>query len=384
MTLRLQVRAVGLVVLLSLRRMLKSPPYLASMILLPFLAVLMVGVVIGPGARPLPVGLVGGAEGTVGPRVRGMLASDGTVRVRSYAGEPALRAAVQQGDVLAGLVLPGPSGVVVRVFADPSRPAGAAARLAIVSAVDRVGAVVQAAQFAAAQSGVPLADAQREADRLSAAQRQIQVQARFPSGTTERGQYDYGSVGMLVLFMFVTAVSSGAMLVDNRRRGLTARLLATELWPGSLMVGEALSRYVTIVLQAGVVLLGGSLIFGVRWGPIVPVAAVVALYALVGAAAGIVVGVLVRTFEQAIVFGTVGAIGLGMLGGCLWPLRLSPPALRALARLTPQHWAIDALLRLVNRSSGAPGIGAALLALGGFAFVMVAVAAGRLRRMAVS
>src|SRR5581483_7741682 len=213
---------------------------------------------------------------------------------------------------------------------------------------------------------------------------QIQVQARFPSGTTERGQYDYGSVGMLVLFMFVTAVSSGAMLVDNRRRGLTARLLATELWPGSLMVGEALSRYVTIVLQAGVVLLGGSLIFGVRWGPIVPVAAVVALYALVGAAAGIVVGVLVRTFEQAIVFGTVGAIGVGMLGGCLWPLRLSPAALRALARLTPQHWAIDALLRLVNRSSGAPGIVAALLALGGLVFVMVAVAAGRLRRMAVS
>jgi ABC-2 type transport system permease protein len=242
--------------------------------------------------------------------------------------------------------------------------------------------VVDAAHFGAEQSRASLGVALREADRLAARQREIQVAASFPSGTTARGQYDYGLVGTLVLFMFITAISGGALLVDARRRGVVARLLATELRSRSLLVAEVLSRYVTVLVQAGIVLIFGTVLFGIHWGPPLPVALVVGMYGLVGAAAGIAVGVIARTFEQAIIFGTVSAIGLGMLGGCLWPLRVAPPALRSLARFTPQHWAIDGLLRLVDRSSGLPGIGTSLLVLAGFAVAIMALSARRLRHVA--
>lgn len=387
-----QARAIGLIVLLSFQRMLRSPLYLASILLMPFLAVLMVGVMIGPGTRPLAVGMAD-ATGSAGPglgdgalagRVRQILDRDRAVKVRSYDSEHDLGVAIERGDVLAGLVLPADGGsAVVRVLVDPSRPAGAAARLALVSAADRAGAVVAAARFGAEQAGVSVEAALPEADRLSGRQQRIGIEASYPSGTAERGQYDYGLVGILVLFMFITGVSSGAVLVDSRRRGLVGRMLATELRPGALMIAEAAGRYLTTLVQAAIVLVGGAVVFGIHWGPPVPVAAVVALYGLVGAGAGILVGAVSRTYEQAIIFGTVGAIGMGMLGGCMWPLRLAPPALRSLAWLTPQHWAVDGLLRLVNRSSARPGIGAVILVLGGFAVAFVALAASRLRRVAV-
>ena len=380
-----QVRGVLVVVRLAVRRVYTKPGYLISALVLPLAAVLMLGVVIGPGTRPLAVGVVGGREGVVGPRVRAALDDDEAVKVKTYRSAEALRAAIQRGDVLAGMVFDGaePDTRPAQVYVDPSRPAGAAARLSMVAAADRAGTVVQAARFATAQSSASLASSLAEADRLAEQQRQIQVDARYPEGTVPRGQYDYGVVGTLVLFMFITAVSGGALLVDARRRGLTGRLVATELRPGTVLVAEVLSRYVTVLIQAAIVVAFGALLFDIRWGPPGLVAVVIAVYALVGAAAGIAVGVVARTFEQAILFGSVGAVTLGMLGGCLWPLELTPPALRALARFTPQHWAIESLLRLVGRSSPQAGLGTGLFVLGAFAAVAMAGAAVRLRKVAV-
>ena len=52
-------------------------------------------------------------------------------------------------------------------------------------------------------------------------------------------------------------------------------------------------------LQAAVIIFGSALLFGVNWGQPVGVAAVVILFALVGAGAGTFLGTLFRNEQQA-------------------------------------------------------------------------------------
>lgn len=68
------------------------------------------------------------------------------------------------------------------------------------------------------------------------------------------------------------------------------RMLSTPTGPGTLIAGETLGRVLIGIIQAAVIIVGSSLLFGVRWGQPLGVAAVVILFALVASGAGILLG----------------------------------------------------------------------------------------------
>jgi hypothetical protein len=72
-------------------------------------------------------------------------------------------------------------------------------------------------------------------------------------------------------------------------------------------------------LQAAVIIFGSALLFGVNWGQPVGVAAVVILFALVGAGAGTFPGTLFRNEQQATGVSLLLGLGLGAPGGCDQP-----------------------------------------------------------------
>jgi hypothetical protein len=67
-------------------------------------------------------------------------------------------------------------------------------------------------------------------------------------------------------------------------------------------------------------------------------------------AAGITLGVvnLDRTPEQPSAIGPVVSITFAMLGGCMWPLSIVSPLMRAVGHATPQAWAVDAWTNLLS------------------------------------
>jgi hypothetical protein len=71
----------------------------------------------------------------------------------------------------------------------------------------------------------------------------------------------------------------------------------------------------TTCLQAAVIIFGSGLLFGVNWGQPVGVAAVVILFALVGAGAGTFLGTLFRNEQQATGVSLLLGLGLDALGG---------------------------------------------------------------------
>jgi ABC-2 type transport system permease protein len=73
------------------------------------------------------------------------------------------------------------------------------------------------------------------------------------------------------------------------------------------------------------------------------------------------------------------AIGMAMLGGCMWPLEIVPPAVRAAGHLTPHAWAMDAWIKLIFDGDGIGSIAVDLAVLGGVAAVLLGLATWRLR-----
>lgn len=73
-------------------------------------------------------------------------------------------------------------------------------------------------------------------------------------------------------------------------------------------------------------------------------------------------------------------IGLGMLGGCMWPLSIVPPFMRTLGHLTPHAWAVDAWTALVDDGASFAGIALELTVLAATTFALGGLAVVLLRR----
>ena len=90
---------------------------------------------------------------------------------------------------------------------------------------------------------------------------------------------------------------------------------------------------------------------------------------------------LAKSFEQAVAIGVPVGLVLAMLGGCMWPLYITPPTLQAIGHLTPHAWAMDGFIRLASPgASGTAAVRDALVVLL-FAVPLLPLTAVRLRRV---
>jgi len=101
---------------------------------------------------------------------------------------------------------------------------------------------------------------------------------------------------------------------------------------------------------------------------------------LVGTGAGVLAGALFRTPEQVHAIGPALGIGLGMLGGCMWPLALVPDWLRTAGHAVPHAWAVDAWTTLLSRNGDLSSILRDLVVLAAFATALLTLASLALRR----
>lgn len=115
------------------------------------------------------------------------------------------------------------------------------------------------------------------------------------------------------------------------------------------------------------------------WGDPVAAAVLVTVWATVATGAGILAGAVFRTPEQVHAIGPALGIGLGMLGGCMWPLALVPGWLRAAGHAVPQAWAVDAWTTLLSRDGDLWAITRDLAVLTGYAVALLTCASPALR-----
>ena len=161
--------------------------------------------------------------------------------------------------------------------------------------------------------------------------------------------------GTMVMFTMLVLLTSGSiLLVVERQRGLLRRLASAPISPGSIVLGKWIARMSLGLVQIGFALIAGRVLFGVDWGASLPmVLLVLTAWAAFNASLALLLGNVARTPAQMAGIGVVASMVLAALGGCWWPIEITPPWMQAAALLLPTGWTMDALHRLVNFGFGA-------------------------------
>jgi ABC-2 type transport system permease protein len=385
-----RVSAVEQIARTELRRYVQDRVAIFTLVLMPLLIVFLIGSAYGSASTVFVVGVVDADDTDSSADLVAALEASNTVATRDYSDEADLRRDIRLGDVAGGLLIPAGYGrdvaagsavalPVVTLQADQGSTAVVAA---VTGALAGEGAVLAAARFVAGDGSVDPESAVQVARAVapSVDLPEIDVQTVGTIRPEDENAFTRAVFSQLVLFVFVNGMVAAWALVQTRQLGIGRRAMAAPIGAGAFVSGVAGSRVALGLLQSALLLVAGVLVFGVTWGSWPAIALLVLVWAVVSAGAGMLLGALARTPEQAIAIAVPASIALAMLGGTMWSLEFVGPVMRVIGHLTPHAWAMDAWTAIVNDGAGVTGIATELAVLTAIAVVLMAVSARALRR----
>jgi ABC-2 type transport system permease protein len=198
--------------------------------------------------------------------------------------------------------------------------------------------------------------------------------------TTETRQLDattYFSAGMAVFFLFFTVQFGVIGLLEEKRDGTMARLMAAPIRRTSVITAKALLSSWLGIISLAVLILATHFLLGAIWGPplgvsLLVVGGVLSAVAIMGLVASIA-----KTPEGAGNLGAIIAVVLGMLGGTFFPIGQGDDLLSRLTYLTPHAWFMRGLAEIsggAEWTAALPSVVALLtffLVLGSIAWVLL-------------
>lgn len=189
-------------------------------------------------------------------------------------------------------------------------------------------------------------------DTIAAAPRRVTLAVSAAGARPEAPPVGFAQAvpGTMVMFTMVILLTSGAiMLVVEREHGLLRRLASAPISRASLVLGKWLARVALALVQLAFAMVLGSVLFRVDWGQSVAmVFAVLVAWAAFNASLALLLGSAARTTAQATGIGVLASLALAALGGCWWPIEITPSWMQSLALALPTGWTMDALHKLVS------------------------------------
>ena len=186
--------------------------------------------------------------------------------------------------------------------------------------------------------------------------------------------------GYLVMFVFFAAALAAEMIVRERQNHTLERLLSSSVKREALLGGIFAGTTAKGLIQIAIFWAIGILAFNIDLG-ISPVATIVLsiLMVIMSSAFGIMLATFVKTQKSAGSIAVLVSLVLAPLGGCWWPLFITPPWMQFLGKLTPHGWATTGFNKLMVFGADFGDVVPEMLVLLGFAIVFVVVGAVRFR-----
>ena len=167
---------------------------------------------------------------------------------------------------------------------------------------------------------------------------------------------DFMAPGILGQSALFVSIFYGVGVIWERDLGLTNKFLVSPTPRSALVLGKALSAGVRSVSQVFIIY-AVALVLGVRlsWNPLAlaGVLAAVVLGAALFATFSLIIACLVKTRERFMGIGQLLTMPLFFASNAIYPIGLMPDWLRAVSRVNPLSYEVDALraLMLQNGSS---------------------------------
>jgi ABC-2 type transport system permease protein len=341
---------------------------LITMFLLPIVFIAVFGTIFGGGGgddrRKLAVWA---ADAPRPAAVMGALEASRQFELVRAADADAVRQAVADGDVLAGLILPADF--------DPAadRPAELAIDQALAPQVrfpleGMVAGVVARAVF-------PPAPGSDRPVFVATTPPGVRRELRDVTG------FQITVPGNAVLFGFYLALTVGLAFAEERRQGTWRRLLAAPVPRATILLAKLVPYLIMGLIQFAFLFGVGIVAFGMKVGGS-PLALAVLTVAVVTCAVclGLVFAAIGGSERAMGSIGSVTLLVMGMVGGCMVPRLVMPPIMRTLGLAVPHSWSLDGyFVLLVRDGAGLADVAPQIGALFGFAALFAAIGVWRFR-----
>jgi len=161
---------------------------------------------------------------------------------------------------------------------------------------------------------------------------------------------DFMAPGILGQSALFVSIFYGVGIIWERDLGITNKFLVSPTPRAALVLGKALSAGVRSLSQA-VIIYAVALVLGVKlsWNPLAlaGVLAAVVLGAALFATFSLIIACLVKTRERFMGIGQLLTMPLFFASNAIYPIGLMPEWLRAVSRVNPLSYEVDALRALM-------------------------------------
>lgn len=370
----------------SLRRLFRDRANIFFIFVLPVVLILVLGIVFGSGFTSR-IALIVPDDDDLASEIATDVSASTAFDTVSVEDVETARAQVRRNDIDAVIVIPTGYGdalingdkVEIAYFATPTG-GGFDVRSVVEAAIARQAALIRAARFASEETGVDVTAALETARLVQGSIAAISTEVEGEASSGTGGQFDLGAAQQLLLFMFLTALTSSTALIQSRRLGVSHRMLSTPTTPGTIIGGETLGRFLVVMLQGVFIILAAGFLFNVEWGDPVAAVLVVTAFGLTGTGAGMLLGSTFSNEQQAGGLAIFGALMLGALGGSMVPLEIFPDTMVTVAHFTPHAWGNDAFATLIRHGGGVADIATELVVLTTYGVALIALSSFMFRR----
>jgi ABC-type multidrug transport system permease subunit len=190
----------------------------------------------------------------------------------------------------------------------------------------------------------------------------------------------YTIPGYLVMFVFFAAAMASTSIIRDRRNFTMERMIALSVKRESFLGGFFLGGIFRGLVQIIIFWTVGFLVFHVDVGG-APWAVVILslLTVIMSAAFSLMLATVAKTDRSASALAVLCSLILAPLGGCWWPLFITPGWMQFLAKFTPHGWANEGFNKLMLFGATGGDVVWDMLALVGFAVVFAVIAVFRFR-----
>lgn len=186
--------------------------------------------------------------------------------------------------------------------------------------------------------------------------------------------------GYVTMFVFFSAAMGAGAIVRERQNHTLERLLSNGVRREAVILGKYLASVYKGILQVVVLWTFGILVFRIDLG-LSPASVILVslLVVTVSAGFGVMLASLVQTERSGDSAGVLASLVMAPIGGCWWPLFITPAWMQSLAKLTPHGWANTGFNKLMLFGAEFGDILLEMAALIAFALAFVIVAIWRFR-----
>lgn len=186
---------------------------------------------------------------------------------------------------------------------------------------------------------------------------------------------------MAMLLLIITTIISAMGLAREREVGTLEQILVTPVSSGVLIVGKMLPFAVIGLIDFGIALVVGSIVFDMPLrGNMLVLTSATLLYLMTTLGAGLLIATFSRSQQQAFLGGFLFLLPAALLSGIMTPIRSMPQWLQPLTLINPLRHYQEILRGSLLRGAGVEDLTVQLMTLAVMGVLVLSFASFRFRR----